>query len=337
MKDALPATFDPNDERNPVEGELFAATEINGIRVKSVFQLLYEEAKAYSIEEWAKICGVEPAIITELAAEFTSHGKRAAADIHRGVSQHTNGFYNVYAWYSLNLLIGNFDWKGGMSQLSTYNYMGEKDGQPYNFKDMHPGKVSPFGTDIIRHGDYEKATTFKDYPAKRPWYPIASDVYEEIIPSMGDAYPYPAKILMSYMAAPTYSLPAGQTNIEILMDTSKIPLYIANDITIGVTSMYADYIFPDLSYLERWEFQGSHPSVTQKVQPIRQPVVSPLTGKAKVFEGDMPLCLESLLLGIAERLGLSGFGKDGFGRGMDFTRQEDFYLKMAANVAFGER
>ena len=58
--------------------------------------------------------------------------------------------------------MGNFDWKGGMSQLSTYNYMGEKDGQPYNFKDMHPGKVSPFGTDIIRHGDYEKTTTFKE-------------------------------------------------------------------------------------------------------------------------------------------------------------------------------
>lgn len=337
FQNGAPITFDPNNADSPAEGDLFVDTEVNGIKIKSAFQLLYEEATSRSIEEWARICGVNSADITGLAQEFTSHGKKAAADIHRGVSQHTNGFYNVYAWYSLNLLIGNFDWKGGMCQLSTYNHLGEKEGQPYSFKDMHPGKLSIFGTDIIRHGEYEKSTLFKDYPAKRPWYAIASDVYEEIIPSIGDAYPYPIKILMSYMAAPTYSLPAGQTNIEILADTNKVPLYIANDITIGVTSMYADYIFPDLSYLERWELQGSHPSVPQKVQPIRQPVAAPLTETVRVFDEEMPICLESLLLGIAEKLGLSGFGKDGLGKGMDFKRQEDFYLKMAANIAFGEK
>ncbi|MDP2938925.1 MAG: molybdopterin-dependent oxidoreductase [Candidatus Omnitrophota bacterium] len=337
LKDGSPRMLDPNSEENPVEGNLFVDTQINGIRVKSAFQILYEQAMVRSIEEWADICGVSSKEIIELAAEFTSHGKKAAADIHRGVSQHTNGFYNVYAWYSLNLLIGNFDWKGGMCQLSTYNHIGEKAGQPYNFKDMHPGKLSGFGVDIIRQGDYEKSTIFSGSPAKRPWQPIASDVYQEIIPSIGDAYPYPIKILMSYMAAPTYSLPAGQTNIEILADTNKVPLYIANDITIGVTSMYADYIFPDVSYLERWELQGSHPSVPHKVQPIRQPVVSALTDTVKVFGEEMPLCLESLILGIAEQLGLSGFGKDGLGKGVDFKRQEDFYLKMVANVAFGEK
>ena len=337
LKDNSPVAFDPNDEESLAEGDIFIDTEVNGIKVKSVFQLLYEQASSKTIDEWAGICGVDAKEITELANEFTSHGKKAAADIHRGVSQHTNGFYNVYAWYSLNLLIGNFDWKGGMSQLTTYNHLGEKDGQPYNFKDMNPGKLSGFGVDSIRHGDYEKSTIFKDYPAKRPWYPISSDVYEEIIPSIGDAYPYPIKILISYMAAPTYSLPAGHTNIEILADTEKVPLYIANDITIGVTSMYADYIFPDISYLERWEFQGSHPSVPQKVQPIRQPVVSPLTEKVKVFGEEMPICLESMILGIAEKMGLPGFGKDGLGKGMDFNRPEDFYLKMAANIALGEK
>lgn len=336
-KDGQTIPFDPNDENNPIEGDLFVDTEINGIKVKSSFQLLYEQATVHSIEEWAKICGVSANEITELAGEFTSHGKKASADIHRGVSQHTNGFYNVYAWYSLNLLIGNFDWKGGMVQLTTYNHLGEKEGQPYNFKDMHPGKLSGFGTDIIRQGEYEKSTIFAGYPSKRPWYTIASDIYQEIIPSIGDAYPYPVKILMMYMAAPTYSLPAGQTNIEILADIKKIPLIIANDITIGVTSMYADYIFPDLSYLERWEFQGSHPSVPHKVQPIRQPVVSPLTETVRVFAEETPICLESLLLAIAEKLGFSGFGKDGFGKGVDFKKQEDLYLKMAANIAFGEK
>ena len=35
--------------------------------------------------------------------------------------------------------------------------------------------------------------------------------------------------------------------------------------------MYADYVFPDLHYLERWEMQGSHPNMPVKVQPVRQP------------------------------------------------------------------
>lgn len=337
LKDGAPVTVDSTNEEAAVEGDLFVDTELNGIKVKSSLQLLYEQVMTRSIDEWAKLCAVDAKDLVELAVEFTSHGKKAAADIHRGVSQHTNGFYNVYAWYSLNLLIGNYDWKGGLCQLTTYNHLGEKDGQPHNFKDMHPGKVSTFGVDIIRHGEYEKSTLFKDYPAKRPWYPVATDIYEEILPSIGDAYPYPIKILLSYMAAPTYSLPAGQTNAEVLADTNKLPLYIANDITIGTTSMYADYIFPDTSYLERWEFHGSHPSVPQKVQPIRQPVIAPLTEKVKVFGEEMPICLESLLLAIAEKLGLSGFGKNGLGKGIDFKRQEDFYLKMAANLAFGEK
>ena len=68
------------------------------------------------------------------------------------------------------------------------------------------------------------------------------------------------------MGSPVYSLPAGHTNIEILADPAKIPLFIANDIVIGETSMYADYIFPDLTYLERWEFHGTHPSVLRKVR-----------------------------------------------------------------------
>jgi tetrathionate reductase subunit A len=135
------------------------------------------------------------------------------------------------------------------------------------------------------------------------------------------------------MAAPTYSLPAGHTNIEILADVEKIPLFFASDILIGPTSMYADYIFPDLSYLERWEMHGSHPNMPVKVQPIRQPVIAPLTETVRVFGEEMPCSYEALLLALAERLGMKGFGKDGFGSGHDFTRPDDFYIRMVANVA----
>ena len=334
LREGKPTAVAPADAEAPVHGDLFVDTMIGGVRVKSAMQLLFESANEHTLEEWAQICDVRVQDIVELAREFTSHGKKAAADIHRGVSQHTNGYYNVAAWMSLNLLIGNYDWKGGMAKPTTYDATGAKSGQPFPVMSMHPNAMPTFGVSIIRHEtEYEKSTLFEGYPAKRPWYPLASDIYQETIPSAGDAYPYPIKALILYMGAPTYALPAGHTNIQILADVEKIPLFIANDITIGETSLYADYIFPDLSYMERWEFHGSHPSVTPKVQPIRNPVAAPMVETVRVFGEEVPICLESMLMAFAEKLGSTGFGPNGFGEGQKLTHPDDFYLKMVANVA----
>ncbi|WP_304131658.1 molybdopterin dinucleotide binding domain-containing protein, partial [Ignavibacterium album] len=258
-----------------------------------------------------------------------------AVDIHRGPAQHTNGFYNVLSWMSLNMLLGNYDWAGGMSKASTYKYDGSKGGV-FDLTKVK-GKISAFGVSSIRHDvDYDKTTIFEEYPAKRNWYPLASDVYEEIIPSIGDAYPYPIKALFFYMGAPTYALPAGHTNIDVLSDVNKLPLFFCSDIIIGSTSMYADYIFPDLSFLERWEFQGSHPNMPAKVENVRQPVISPIPEKVKVYGEEMPCSLEALMMALNEKLGLKAFGKNALGDGIDFTRPEDFYLRAVANLAYGE-
>ena len=215
--------------------------------------------------------------------------------------------------------------------------MGDREGKPFKLS-TQGGKQKPWGISIIRHEvAYDKTTLFSGYPSKRVWYPFSSDIYQEIIPSMGDAYPYPIKALLLYMGTPVYSLPAGHKLVEILMDPKKIPLIVVSDIVVGETSMYADYIFPDLTYLERWEFSGSHPSVTPKVAPFRQPAVAPLTDTVTVYGEKMPLSMESLILGLAEKLKLPGFGKDGFGPGLHFKRDEDMYLRMVANIAFGDK
>jgi len=330
---AIPIQSD--DAQTPAEGDLFVQTAINGIPVKSALQILWEEASSRSLVEWAAICDLAPADIVELAREFTSHGKRAVVEIHRGVSQHTNGFYNVLATYTLNILIGNLDWQGGLIYNGgTFSETGGT-GRPFQLGD-HPRRITPFGISIIRHeSSYEKSTIFAGYPALRPWYPLASDVYQEVIPSIGDGYPYPIKALFLYMGAPVYSLPAGNALIPILADTSKIPLFVTSDIVISEHSLYADYIFPDLTFLERWEFHRTHPSIVHRVSPVRQPAIPSPNETVRVFGEEMPISMEAVFLAIAERLGLPGFGPGGF-RGPDLVRPEDFYLKMVANVAFGE-
>jgi tetrathionate reductase subunit A len=334
-----PILFDPNDAQVPVEGQVLVDSHVNGFHVKTSLQILADSANEHTLEEWAEISGLRTTDLIEVAREFTSHGKRAAVDIHRGVSQHTNGYYNVLAWYNLALLIGNYDWRGGQSWPSTFDISGGKAGEPFPLSKMNPGALTPFGISLVRHDvKYEDTTLFDGtYPAKRNWYPLASDIYQEILTSASDGYPYPIKMAFMYMASPVYSLPAGNTWIPILQDVNKIPLLVASDIVVGETSMYADYIFPDVSYLERWEFSGSHPSVTFKVQGVRQPVISPLTGTVKVYGQEMALQWEALLLALAEKLGLPNFGINGMGEGIDFTHPDDLYLRMIANLAYGEK
>jgi anaerobic selenocysteine-containing dehydrogenase len=337
-----PVAFDPVDEKAlAVTGDLLVDGEVGGKKVKTSLQLLKEEGEKHNIEEWAAIAGIDAAGIVELAHEFTSYGRRAVIDLHRGPSQHTNGFYNNNAYYALNLLIGNFDYAGGTIKASTYDRKGSKKGQPFPVTKMFgEHHFTPFGVDILRtKTTYEKSTLFDgSYPTKRPWFPVATDIYQEDIPSFGDAYPYPMKVLMTYMCGAPYSLPAGHTTIDILVDTKKIPLHIASDILIGETSSYADYIFPDLSYLERWEFQGSHPSVPWTVENVRNPAISlPGWPTVKVFGEEIPMCFEAVYLAIAERLKLPGFGPNGFGEGKPYIRPEDMYLKQVADIAFGHK
>lgn len=347
LKDGVPVAFDPYSTEPGQEmiGDLFVENvQLGDFKVKSSLQIIAEASHEHTMEEWADLCGLNAADLIELAKEFTSHGKKACADIHRGVSQHTNGFYNVLAWYTLNGLIGNFDYAGGMIKLSAYDAAGGKAGQPFPLAKLAPSKLAPFGTTIIRSdAKYQESTIFsslsedKRYPAKRNWYPLATDIYQEVIPSLGDAYPYPVKALFLYMGSPVYALPAGHKLIEILSDPKKLPLFISFDITIGETSLYSDYIFPDTGYLERWEFNGSHPSVPFKVQGIRQPVIAPLVEDVTVFGQATPMNMEAVLLGLAEKLGMPNFGKGGLGKGGDFMHPDDFYLGMVANVAFGEK
>jgi anaerobic selenocysteine-containing dehydrogenase len=340
LVDEQPVLFDPNSADVPVAGAPLAAVTLKGIECKTGLQIIFEEAQSRTLAEWAEIAGISERDIVQLAAEFTSHGTKACVDIHRGVSQHTNGFYNVIAWYTLNCLVGNPDHKGGMIKGTTYDYTGAKAEGPFNLGKMYAGKQTKFGLDILRtNTTFEKSTLFDGvYPTKRPWFPLATDLYQEDIPSMGDMYPYQVKILMTYMSALNYALPSGHTVSEILADPKKIPLIICSDILVGETSQYADYIFPDLSFLERWELHGTHPSVPWKVENVRQPAISiPGWPTVKVWGEEIPLSAEALMMAIAERLELPAFGPDGMGEGVPLTRPEHLYLKQVANIAFGEK
>ena len=331
----------PQRHDQATAGQLEVDTTIGDIPVKSVFTLLKERASEKTLEQYAEITGLSVSDIEELAAEFTSHGKKASTEIYRGVAQHTNGFYTVQAINTLNILIGNMDWKGGLADGGgSWDDLGHK-GQPYVLADLNAKKTKAFGVTMSREGwKYEESTLFDrdgGYPAKRPWYPFASEIYQDIIPAAEAGYPYPIKVLWMHMGTPAYSIPGGKEQLRILRDPKIIPLVIATDLVIADTSMYADYVFPDLSYLERWASPGDVPQPAAKSNPFRQPAAVPIPETVTVDGEEMPISMEATMIAIANKLGLPGFGKDGFAEGVPLKRPEDYYLKIAANLAFGDK
>lgn len=334
-----PVALTPTDIYTPIVGDLEAATTLNGIPVKTAFTLLKEAAFAHDVAFYARKSGVQLDVLVALAREFTAHGKKAAIDFYRGAIKHTNGYYTGQAIITLNLLIGNVDWRGGLVPGGgAYDAMGGKPGRPFDMSKLHPGALATFGVKLTREqsGPYETSTLFArdGYPAKRPWFPFTYDVYQEIIPAAHAQYPYPAKILWLHYGTPALSCPDGHLQIAMMQDVERIPLFIATDMLIGDSSMYADYIFPDPSYLERWATPlATSPVTLTRTTKIRQPAAAPLTDIVTIDGERMPIGMDAVMIAIAKRLGASGFGKHGFAPGMPFDRLEDFYLKYVANVA----
>ena len=72
--------------------------------------------------------------------------------------------------------------------------------------------------------------------------------------------------------------------------------------------MYADYIFPDLAYLERWSnLIGTSPVVLTKISKFRQPVATPIPETVTVGGEQMPSSMDAVMLAVAEHLGPAVF------------------------------
>lgn len=315
-----------NSATGPADLDVERKVDVGGkqVTVKSVFRLLTERAREQEIAAYAEASGIDQKTIERVAREFTSHGKRAAITSYRGPAMHANGFDAIRAIAYLNFLIGNHDWKGG-------HITGQKGFSPrkgrYDLEAVPNGRKA-WGLPVTREkSKYEDSSFFKKegYPAKRRWYQFPSNLCHEVIPSAVAAYPYSLDALFIHRHSPLNSSPGGHRQAEMMHDTEKIRLIVSFDLVMGDTSQHADYVLPDPSYLERFTQEGIYPVQQFAITQLGQPTL-------RAVEGPRPV--EWFYLELAKALGLPGVGKDAFGPGADFNTVEDYYLKMAANVAY---
>jgi tetrathionate reductase subunit A len=220
-----------------------------GIAVCTALSKMREQAHGKTLDEYAELCGVPRVQIEDLAREFTSFGKRAAADAHGGTMS-GSGFYTAFAITMLNTLVGNLNVRGGLVlDAGPFGPFGP--GPRYNFADF-AGKIKPRGVALSRNRfPYEKSSEFQrkkeagesPYPAQAPWYPAVGNLSSEMVASALAGYPYKAKVWLNHMSNPVFAINGFKNAVgEALKDPKALPLVVAINPFINETSALADYI-----------------------------------------------------------------------------------------------
>ncbi|MHB1421033.1 MAG: molybdopterin-containing oxidoreductase family protein, partial [Bacillota bacterium] len=218
---------------------------------------LKDHLKQYTPEMAEKESGVPATTITRIAKEF-GNAKPATTISYRGVCAHYNGLMNERAVFLLNVITGNIDNQGGacMPQGGKLN----KDG---------PAPVAPKPT--AKSG------------IKEAWkvdFPEASHGVNQTVLPYVKAGKAKCQVYMTYVYNPVYSNPDSDLQGEILKDETLIPYFVAIDSYMSEATALADLIFPDATYLERWDPETTNSYAMFPFVSLRQPIVPPL-GEAR--------------------------------------------------------
>jgi anaerobic selenocysteine-containing dehydrogenase len=207
----------------------------------------------YAPAQVEAITGVPADTIARLAREFaTTHPAVAIAN--RSASMQSNGLYNQMAVEALNALVGSIDRLGGPMVQRPAPYL--------PWPDVH---LDAAAEDGLAQPRVDQAGTDR--------YPLAEAVYQQLPESIANDDPYPVNALFLYYTNPLFSSPEVEPVREAL---KKVPFVVSFSPFLDESSMYADLILPDHTYLERLQDVEMVPSTGYPVVGLRQPVVAPL-------------------------------------------------------------
>ena len=233
--------------------------------------------------DWAEeISGVSAEDIRQIAIEF-ANARPGCIISSRGATAHYNGVDTERAIQMLAALTGNIDNPGGrcMGVVPQWIYPTGPEEKPeakrLEILEGFEGEVA-----LPVHGvGHRVLRMIKDGSAGRP------DVY------------------LWFNYNPVFSNGNCQESIDILKDETLIPFTVAVTPFYDESAALADLVLPDVSYLEKYDFEtGISPTQVPEYY-IRQPVVEP-QGEARDF---LDVCCD-----LAQRLGFP----------LGFTSAEEF-------------
>jgi len=194
--------------------------------------------------------------IRMVAREFGTT-RPAMALFERGVTNHSNGLYSGMAVHALNALVGSMYAVGGLM-----NQMKEPYGKPPSYKD--------YLDDIAEAAAKKKMPRLDRVKTKE--LPLASNNIQGIAQSILEEKPYLPDTVMFYLTNPIFSSPDSKGWEKALqkvyvIETSPFP---------SETSVFADLVLPDHSFLERLQDTPTYPFQGFPLTNLRSPAVKPV-------------------------------------------------------------
>jgi anaerobic selenocysteine-containing dehydrogenase len=241
-------------------------------------------------------------------------GRPVAFHAMRGLAAHTNGFQTIRTLFDLMMMLGTVDVPGGFRYKSPYPKPVPPPVKPASRpEDYGPGRAAPAPLlgypvspdDLLVDGD-RPIRLDESYSWK---YPLAAHgTIQNVIRNAYEGHPYPIDTLMVYMANLAWNSTWNTISTRDMLTAKddhgryRIPHVVVIDAYDSETVAFADVVFPDTTYLERWDAASlldrpiSEPD--GPADSIRQPVVPP-TGESRPAA--------DVLIDLANRLGLPGF------------------------------
>ncbi|MCK4867064.1 MAG: molybdopterin-dependent oxidoreductase, partial [Alphaproteobacteria bacterium] len=220
-----------------------------------------EQVSKFTPEFAAKESGVSADTIRDIARGFAK-AKSACLVTYRGTVMHYHGADQERAAMLLAAITNNLDRAGG-------RVMGVGAGW------KHPSTPK---------AKLNKGLHIKDgFPGEAAW--PTHHVSQSIIPMIKDGSHGRPSVYWWSCYNPTFINGNNDEARAVFQDESIMPFLITSTIVYDESSQYADIILPDVTYLERWDWEDMVSANQIAEFYIRQPLVKPL-GEARC-QGDV--------------------------------------------------
>jgi anaerobic selenocysteine-containing dehydrogenase len=208
--------------------------------------------------EWAAGITTLPERDIETVAREFGTTRPAIALFERGPTTHTNGLYNGMAIHALNALVGSMYAEGGlMNQI----------GPPYG---KLPVKADEFMDEAAKAAAARKMPKLDGTKTKEN--PLASNNIQGIAENILAGRPYKIDTIMFYLTNPIFSA----LDVKKWEEALKTVFVIETSPFPSETSVFADLVLPDHTFLERLQDTPTYPFQGYPLTNLRVPAVKAL-------------------------------------------------------------
>lgn len=226
--------------------------------------------KQYTPTKAEAASGVAAADIKRIAIEFAKAAPACYAYAYNGLSNHSNGAYNVRCLALLNAVVGSYDKPGGFG-LMKFTGWGAVDPEP----DIEKVLAEIGAADA-------KFPIEEDHLEK---YPLASHGTDHLLPHRLIDLDYKVKFYMLHQYNPLYAAADRELWLKVLSDKKRVEFILDfSPFWSETAKLVADMIIPDCTYLERTQMTDMPCVENFPFVELWQPAVQPLYESRSMYD-----------------------------------------------------